>query len=183
LRATPRASPAGRARGDAREVPGSPGTAELQRRRIDGRTRSGLDVGDDRFSPFLVGDADHGGLEHRRVTDEDVLDLLGVDVLPAKPDVLRCGLDALCRKVDGSSAAAKTVKRKKAAVNEVFGVAVEKGYFGQNPLAGLRWTAPEVADEVDPECVPNPAQVARLPAAVQALPGRGPHLYAFEPSH
>ncbi|WP_367669667.1 hypothetical protein [Streptomyces sp. DT2A-34] len=96
------------------------------------------------------------------------------------PDVLRRGLDALCRKVDGTAAAAKTVKRKKAAVNEVFGVAVERGYFAaQNPLNGLRWTAPEVADEVDPDCVPNPAQVARLLAAVKALPGRGPHLYAF----
>lgn len=94
-------------------------------------------------------------------------------------DVLRRGLDALCRKVDGNAAAAKTVKRKKAAVNEVFGVAVEKGYFGQNPLTGLRWTVPEVADEVDPECVPNPAQVARLLAAAKDLPGRGPHLYAF----
>ncbi|MCX5317073.1 tyrosine recombinase XerC [Streptomyces sp. NBC_00154] len=95
------------------------------------------------------------------------------------PQVLRRGLDALCRKVDGTAAAAKTVKRKKAAVNEVFGVAVERGYFAQNPLIGLRWTAPEVADEVDPDCVPNPAQVARLLAAVRALPGRGPHLYAF----
>ncbi|MFC9602546.1 tyrosine-type recombinase/integrase [Streptomyces niveus] len=75
--------------------------------------------------------------------------------------------------------AAKTVKRKKAAANEVFGAAVERGYFTQNPLNGLRWTAPEVAEEVDPDCVPNPAQVARLLAAVRALPGRGPHLYAF----
>ncbi|MGW5639476.1 tyrosine-type recombinase/integrase [Streptomyces sp. NPDC003832] len=97
----------------------------------------------------------------------------------ADPDVLRRGLDALCRKVDGAAAAAKTVKRKKAAVNEVFGVAVERGYFTQNPLSGLRWSAPEVADEVDPDCVPNPAQVGRLLAAVRALPGRGPHLYAF----
>ncbi|MGW8454138.1 hypothetical protein ACWGLO_21885 [Streptomyces niveus] len=94
-----------------------------------------------------------------------------------EPDVLRRGLDALCRKVDG--AAAKTVKRKKAAANEVFGAAVERGYFTQNPLNGLRWTAPEVAEEVDPDCVPSPAQVARLLAAVRALPGRGPHLYAF----
>lgn len=39
-----------------------------------------------------------------------------------EPDVLRRGLDALCRKVDGTAAAAKTVKRKKAAVNEVFGI-------------------------------------------------------------
>lgn len=97
----------------------------------------------------------------------------------AEPDVLRRGLDALCRKVDGAAAAAKTVKRKKAAVNEVFGVAVERGYFTQNPLSGLRWSAPEVADEVDPDCMPNPAQVGRLLAAVRALPGRGPHLYAF----
>ncbi|MFF3851206.1 integrase [Streptomyces sp. NPDC002328] len=95
------------------------------------------------------------------------------------PVVLRRGLDALCRKVDGTAAAAKTAKRKKAAVNEVFVTAVEVGYFSHHPLNGLRWAAPEVADEVDPDCVPNPAQVARLLAAVRALPGRGPHLYAF----
>lgn len=96
-----------------------------------------------------------------------------------EPDALRRGLDALCRKVDGGAAAAKTVKRKKAAVNEVFGTAVERRYFNANPLIGLRWSAPTVADEVDPDCVPNPAQLARLLAAVKALPGRGPHLYAF----
>ncbi|MFI6526589.1 tyrosine-type recombinase/integrase [Streptomyces uncialis] len=95
------------------------------------------------------------------------------------PDTLRRALDALCRKLDGTAAAARTVKRKKAAVNEVFGVAVERGYFTHNPLNGLRWTAPEVADEVDPDCVPNPAQVARLLEAVREIPGRGPHLYAF----
>ncbi|WP_251076740.1 hypothetical protein [Streptomyces benahoarensis] len=55
-----------------------------------------------------------------------------------EPDVLRRGLDALCRKVDGTAAAAKTVMRRKAAVNEVFGA-----------------------------------------AAIKALPGRGPHLFAF----
>ncbi|MEE1829698.1 tyrosine-type recombinase/integrase [Streptomyces sp. SP17KL33] len=95
------------------------------------------------------------------------------------PVVLRRGLDALCRKVDGTAAAATTVKRKKAAVNEVFVAARERGYFSHHPLNGLRWAAPEVADEVDPDCVPNPAQVARLLTAVRALPGRGPHLYAF----
>ncbi|MEE4593662.1 hypothetical protein V2J94_17510 [Streptomyces sp. DSM 41524] len=35
------------------------------------------------------------------------------------PDTLRRGLDALCRKVDGTAAAAKTVKWKKAAVNVI----------------------------------------------------------------
>jgi Site-specific recombinase XerD len=113
----------------------------------------------------------------------DALDWMQRHSLPVgeleEPDTLRRGLDSLCRKVDGTAAAAKTVKRKRAAVNEVFGFATERGYFGQNPLSGLRWSAPEVADEIDPDCVPNPAQVARLLAAVKALPGRGPHLYAF----
>ncbi|MFJ9113771.1 hypothetical protein [Streptomyces sp. NPDC102283] len=44
-----------------------------------------------------------------------------------EPDVLRRDIDVLCRKADGSAAAAKAVKRKKAAVNEVFGTAVEGG--------------------------------------------------------
>jgi integrase len=96
-----------------------------------------------------------------------------------EPDVLRRGLDSLCLKLDGSPAAAKTVKRKRAAVNEVFAAAVERGYFAQSPLAGLRWTAPEHVDEVNPDCVPNPHQVARLLAAVGAQKGRGPHLEAF----
>ncbi|MGH1554212.1 hypothetical protein ACRAWF_26555 [Streptomyces sp. L7] len=61
----------------------------------------------------------------------------------------------------------------------MFGVAVDRGYFAHNPLNGLRWTAPEVADEVDPDCVPNPAQAARLLAAVRALREARPHLYAF----
>ncbi|WP_328935139.1 MULTISPECIES: integrase [unclassified Streptomyces] len=95
------------------------------------------------------------------------------------PVVLRRGLDALCRKLDGTVSAAKTTKRKRAAVNEVFADAVERGYFTHNPLIGLRWMAPAVDDEVDPDCVPNPVQVRRLLEAVRQLPGRGPHLYAF----
>jgi hypothetical protein len=95
------------------------------------------------------------------------------------PDALRRGLDALTRKVDGAPAAAKTVRRKKAAVNEVFRLAVERGYFPQSPLGGITWTAPATVDELDPDGVPNPAQAARLLAAVGSLKGRGPHLQAF----
>ncbi|WP_030572032.1 tyrosine-type recombinase/integrase [Streptomyces aureocirculatus] len=97
----------------------------------------------------------------------------------AEADVLRRALDALCRKLDGKAAAAKTARRKRAAFNEVLNTAVEKGYFGDNPLNGLRWNAPAVNDEVDPAAVPNPAQVARLLAAVAQQRGRGPHLEAF----
>ena len=58
-------------------------------------------------------------------------------------------------------------------------IAVEKGYFTENPLNGLRWNAPAVNEEVDPAAVPNPAQVARLLAAVAQQRGRGPHLEAY----
>ncbi|MEU9339896.1 hypothetical protein AB0D74_01530 [Streptomyces sp. NPDC048278] len=34
-------------------------------------------------------------------------------------------------------------------------------------------------DTVDPDCVPNLIQVARLLDSVRRLPGRGPHVYAF----
>ncbi|MFI5980519.1 tyrosine-type recombinase/integrase [Streptomyces sp. NPDC051555] len=94
-------------------------------------------------------------------------------------DVLRRGLDAMARKVDGKAAAASTTRRKRAAVSEVLGTAVERGYFAQNPLAGVRWSPPPVDDEVDPASVPNPNQVAQLLAAVAAGRGRGPHVEAF----
>ena len=62
----------------------------------------------------------------------------------------------------GKAAAAKTARRKRAAFNEALNTAVEKGYFVENPLNGLRWKAPAVNEEVDPAAVPNPAQVLRL---------------------
>ena len=93
--------------------------------------------------------------------------------------VLRRALDALCLKLDGKEAAAKTARRKRAAFNEVLSIAVEKGYFPKNPLNGLRWNAPAVNEEIDPAAVPKPAQVARLLAAVAQQRGRGPHLEAF----
>lgn len=91
----------------------------------------------------------------------------------SQPDILRRGLDSLSLRLDGNPAAPKTIQRRKAAVNEVFATAVERGYFAQNPMAGLRWTAPGHADEVDPDCVPNPHQVARLLAAVGHKRGGG----------
>ncbi|WP_187280343.1 hypothetical protein [Streptomyces sp. IB2014 016-6] len=94
----------------------------------------------------------------------------------AEVDVLRRALDGICRKLDGTPAAAKTARRKRAALNEVLNTAVEKGYFVKNPLNGIRWNAPAVNEEVDPAAVPNPVQVGRLLAAVGRLRGRGPAL-------
>ncbi|MFJ9113833.1 hypothetical protein [Streptomyces sp. NPDC102283] len=46
--------------------------------------------------------------------------------------MLRRGLDALCRKADVTATAVKTVKRKRPAVDEVFGTAVERESFDAN---------------------------------------------------
>ncbi|ATL25579.1 tyrosine-type recombinase/integrase [Streptomyces formicae] len=116
--------------------------------------------------------------EWRQALDWIKRNSLSVGAL-AEADVLRRALDALCRKLDGKAAAAKTARRKRAAFNQVLNTAVEKGYFAENPLNGLRWNAPAVSEEVDPAAVPNPAQVARLLAAVAQLRGRGPHLEAL----
>ncbi|KUL62448.1 MULTISPECIES: tyrosine-type recombinase/integrase [unclassified Streptomyces] len=116
--------------------------------------------------------------EWRKALDWMKRNSLPIGVL-AEADVLRRGLDALCRKLDGTAAAAKTARRKRAAFSEVLNTAVERGYFAENPLNGLRWKAPAVNEEVNPAAVPNPAQVARLLAAVAQQRGRGPHLEAF----
>lgn len=97
------------------------------------------------------------------------------------PIILRRALDALTRKVDGTPAAGKTATRKRATLSDALGLAVERGYFTMrvNPLLAVKWRAPKVTDELDPEGVPNPAQVAQLLAAVRDQGGRGPHLEAF----
>ncbi|MFB6988623.1 MULTISPECIES: tyrosine-type recombinase/integrase [unclassified Streptomyces] len=116
--------------------------------------------------------------EWRKALDWIKWNSLPVSTL-AEADVLRRALDALCRKLDGKPAAAKTARRKRAAFNEVLNMAVEKGYFAENPLNGLRWNAPAVNEEVDPAAVSNPGQVARLLTGVAQQRGRGPHLEAF----
>lgn len=116
--------------------------------------------------------------EWRKALDWIKRNSLPVSAL-AEADVLRRALDGMCRKLDGTPAAAKTARRKRAALNEVLNTAVAKGYFVKNPLNGIRWNAPTVNEEVDPAAVPNPVQVGRLLAAVGRLRGRGPHLEAF----
>ncbi|WTH49627.1 integrase [Streptomyces sp. NBC_01550] len=122
--------------------------------------------------------------DHQPVEEwQRALDWIARNSLPVsslgEADVLLRALDALCLKLDGNAAAAKTARRKRAAFNEVLNMAVERGYFAENPLNGIRWNAPAVNDVIDPVAVPNPAQVARLLASVAAQPGRGPHLEAF----
>jgi integrase len=97
------------------------------------------------------------------------------------PATLRTALDALSTLLDGSPAAARTARRKRACLSDVLGLAVERRYFTVpvNPLSTVKWTAPKSTEEVDPASVANPRQVRKLLEGVRAQGERGAHLEAF----
>ncbi|MFI9775743.1 tyrosine-type recombinase/integrase [Streptomyces sp. NPDC051956] len=93
---------------------------------------------------------------------------------------VRTALDALTKKLDGTTAAASTICRKRAIFHNALGYAVDADRLPANPLPQIQWKAPEqVADEVDPACVPGPRQTATLLSAVRAQGPRGRRMVAF----
>jgi integrase len=93
---------------------------------------------------------------------------------------VRAALDALTKKLDGTTAAAATIRRKRAIFHNALAYAVDAGLLADNPLPQIQWKAPEqVEEEVDPACVPDPGQAAKLLAAVRDQSPRGRHLIAF----
>ncbi|MGI5137817.1 MULTISPECIES: site-specific integrase [unclassified Streptomyces] len=97
------------------------------------------------------------------------------------PATVRKALDALSLKLDGTPAAPRTARRKRACLSDVLGMAVEAQYFAVpvNPLTTVKWTAPKSVEEVDPESVANPRQVRALLKGVRGQGARGAHLEAF----
>ncbi|MDF2269220.1 site-specific integrase [Streptomyces coacervatus] len=97
------------------------------------------------------------------------------------PATLRLALDALSTLLNGSVAAARTARRKRACLSDVLGLAVERRYFSVpvNPLSTVKWSAPKSTEEVDPASVPNPRQVRALLEGVRSQGERGAHLEAF----
>ncbi|MDI5971895.1 tyrosine-type recombinase/integrase [Streptomyces sp. SL13] len=94
--------------------------------------------------------------------------------------LVRAALNALAKKLDGKTAAAGTISRKRAIFYNSLEYAVEGDLLNDNPLDRIKWKAPEqVAEEVDPACVPNPTQAANLLAAVRDQSKRGRRLAAF----
>ncbi|MFJ5897430.1 tyrosine-type recombinase/integrase [Streptomyces sp. NPDC093064] len=92
----------------------------------------------------------------------------------------RAALNAVSLKLDGTTAAAGTISRKRAIFFNSLEFAVEAELLADNPLIRIKWKAPEqVVEEVDPECVPNPEQAAKLLAAVRDQSPRGRRLVAF----
>ncbi|MFA3838615.1 site-specific integrase [Streptomyces aureus] len=97
------------------------------------------------------------------------------------PATLRRALDALSTLLNGSPAAGRTARRKRACLSDVLGLAVERRYFSLpvNPLSTVKWSAPKSTEEVDPASVANPRQVRSLLEGVRNQGERGVHLEPF----
>ncbi|MEV4947288.1 site-specific integrase, partial [Streptomyces sp. NPDC053755] len=87
------------------------------------------------------------------------------------PVIGRAVLDSLKLKLDGTAAAAETVRRKRRTLVNAMHYAVDLGEFPENPLAAVRWQKPKVSSEVDPRVVANPEQARSLLHAVSYVGG------------
>ncbi|WOX22728.1 tyrosine-type recombinase/integrase [Streptomyces solicathayae] len=94
--------------------------------------------------------------------------------------LVRKALDACSRRLDGKTSSGSVIARKRAIFHQALGFAVDAELLAENPLATVKWKAPErVEEQVDPECVPDPERAAALLAAVRKQGSRGKHLEAF----
>jgi integrase len=95
------------------------------------------------------------------------------------PEVLRPVLNALARKIDGKELSAATVaNRKRAVLFNALEYAVELKLLTKNPIPELKWRAPKVDHEVDPELVATLAQARTLLYHVGLVQRSGPRLKA-----
>ncbi|GAA5615259.1 site-specific integrase [Streptomyces platensis] len=93
---------------------------------------------------------------------------------------VRTALIALTKKLDGTTAAAGTIRRKRAIFHNALGYAVDAERLAGNPLPQVQWKAPEqVEEELDLAAVPDPRQASALLAAVRSQSPRGRRLVAF----
>ncbi|WP_225844941.1 site-specific integrase [Streptomyces sp. HPF1205] len=97
----------------------------------------------------------------------------------AQSEKLRTALTALSLKLDGTTAADNTIRRKRTTFNNALRYAVERDLLTVNPLARIDWEPPHTDDEVDFQYVPDPALAGRLIEAVRGQGPRGEHLMAF----
>jgi integrase len=90
--------------------------------------------------------------------------------------IVRKALDLLATRLDGRSAAATTVARKRAVFYGALRYAVELRLLDTHPMEYVQWIAPKSADEVDRRSVVNPEQALTL---LTAVADREPRLVAF----
>lgn len=89
----------------------------------------------------------------------------------ADPVIGRSVLDSLKLKMDGTAAAAETVRRKRRTLVNAAHYAVDLGEFRENPLTVIRWQKPKVSTDVDPRVVANPEQARALLVALSYVGG------------
>ncbi|MGY6025939.1 tyrosine-type recombinase/integrase [Streptomyces spinosirectus] len=89
----------------------------------------------------------------------------------AEPATARAVLDGLKLKLDGTAAAAETVRRKRRTLVNAANYAVDLGELRDNPITAVRWQKPKVSNQVDPRVVANPEQARNLLAAVSYVGG------------
>ncbi|MFE4822844.1 tyrosine-type recombinase/integrase [Streptomyces sp. NPDC056704] len=89
----------------------------------------------------------------------------------AEPATARAVLDSLKLKLDGTAAAAETVRRKRRTLVNAASYAVDLGELRENPITAVRWQKPKVSNQVDPRVVANPEQARNLLAAVSYVGG------------
>ncbi|MEU0060447.1 hypothetical protein [Streptomyces sp. NPDC006334] len=74
-------------------------------------------------------------------------------------------------KLDGTAAAAETVRRKRRTLVNAANYAVDLGELRENPITAVRWQKPKASNQVDPRVVANPEQARNLLAAVSYVGG------------
>jgi integrase len=97
----------------------------------------------------------------------------------ADPALSRQLLNAATSRLDGTRAAATSVRRNRAVLLNALDYAVELKLLDSNPVKNIKWRAPKIAHEVDRRVVVNPAQARALLEAVRAQQPSGPRLVAF----
>jgi hypothetical protein len=97
----------------------------------------------------------------------------------ADQTLLDAVLERMAARLDGKSAAANTIARRRSVLSSVLGLAVDEGLLDANPLARSRWTAPDAVHTVDPDVVINHQQAQALLTAVAGQGQMGRHLVAF----
>src|SRR6185437_10472338 len=98
-----------------------------------------------------------------------------------RPTELRRALDAIALTLDGQPAAATTIRRKRAVLNNALEYAVETEQLPANKLSRIGWRLPKVSETVDRRVVINPTQARELLTAVSYVGpvDRGRHLRGF----
>ncbi|MCL8017696.1 tyrosine-type recombinase/integrase [Streptomyces sp. AS02] len=95
---------------------------------------------------------------------------------PAKVEEVLRAVDS---KLDGTRAAASSVKRNRRILNVAMGYAVKHKVLRANPLPKGRGAAPKTSSAVDKRSLLNPEQAARLLGWVRRRPRGGQRLHAF----